>query len=494
MKRISLIRHGQSLGNKKRIIQGTNTDYELTEEGVEYITSLAKENKSQFASRKIIYTSPLKRARQTAEILSKVVGIKNVVESPLLVEFNPGILSEKSHDEAREKYPEAYAVWLERKDLDRIPFAEKGNELQARVLAFLTRYIEQDNYDDIIVSHAGFIRCFINTILSRERTTPIEIHNGVVYELKDPLQNLSIEKKDRAMTSNVYVIETHEGKYVVKQKRRSVNNKDREEKKILSILDTKMHGIPVIYGLFDDGEKSYKVLKHIEGEHIYGSLDREYEIALLREFKVMSKNLAAISSSEFETLDIIDDLKKMAKTCRAYYQKKYVNELCTNYRNIAKLNQSEYVLSHNDLNRDNILFKRAEDGMIHANFIDWEGIDRSPREYQIATFLTSSFLIEGYSVGKVMKLAEAMEPCIDKDFLSYLMQIRVFKGLHFFAEQRNEFTLANQGVSKEILIKYYNASEQIKEYRLHEGFDKKSSVEYFRRLIELRGEENEQTI
>lgn len=472
MKRISLIRHGQSLGNKEHIIQGPKSDYDLTEDGYAEIAEMAVKNQKQFSLRTRVYASPLKRAKLTAQIISQVADIKeDVITSPLLVEFDPGILGGLSHKVAAEKYPEAYKVWLERKDLDKIPNAEKGSELQARVLAFLARYIGKDEYDDLIVTHAGFMRCFVNTVLGRDRTTPIDVQNGVMHEIENPLQHLSIEKRDRAMSSTVYIIGTHDGKYVVKQKNRPVNIIDREEKRVLNILDSKIHGLPIVYGLFDDNGESYKVLKHVGGEHKFGLLDREYEIALLRDFKLMSNHLAEVDSDVFETIDLIGDLNKMKQTSKAPYQKELALSLLTNYKNIIKLQRSKYVLSHDDLNRDNILFEKSNDGTIRANFIDWEGLKKCPKEYQIATFLTSSFLIEGYSVEKVMNLAEAIYPGIDKDFVSYLMQLRVFKGSHFFAEQRNEFTEANTSASTEILIKYYNASEQLKKYRIKEGFD-----------------------
>ena len=43
-------------------------------------------------------------------------------------------------------------------------------------------------------------------------------------------------------------------------------------------------------------------------------------------------------------------------------------------------------------------------------------------------------------------------------------------------------------------MKYYNASEQLKKYRLQEGFDKRNTMEYFRKLLELKEEEYEPTI
>ena len=51
------------------------------------------------------------------------------------------------------------------------------------------------------------------------------------------------------------------------------------------------------------------------------------------------------------------------------------------------------------------------------------------------------------------------------------MKIRVFTGLHYFAENRNIYTQSNKDVSKEILKKYFFAAEKLDRYRIRNGFD-----------------------
>ena len=64
--RLLLIRHGETNWNKMGRFQGT-IDIELTEEGKNQAILLSKRLKNKFD---YIYTSPLKRARETAEILT----------------------------------------------------------------------------------------------------------------------------------------------------------------------------------------------------------------------------------------------------------------------------------------------------------------------------------------------------------------------------------------------------------------------------------------
>lgn len=226
----------------------------------------------------------------------------------------------------------------------------------------------------------------------------------------------------------------------------------------------------------------------MQGKHIYGKLNRKQEIALIKDFIILKNNLAEISSDSYEKIDLIKDMKQMQSTCTADYEKKYAQKILYDFKNISKLNSSKYVLCHNDLNRDNILFDEDGNGQIKANFIDWEGLDLCPKEYQFATFLTSSFLIEGYKADETMKFAKILDKDVDEDFLSYLMQIRVFKGLHFFAEARNKYTKSNEEASKEILIKYYNAAEGLQKYREDRGFDKETKKNEMKFLVDFERE------
>ena len=131
-----------------RVIQGTTTNYGLTEKGREDIKEIVAENLEELSESDKIIASPYKRAQETAEIISEFTG-KEIEVEPIIHEFKPGILGGKTHDENASLYPEYYKIWQERKDLDGIPGAETGKELQARALAFLMKYMDKDSYNDI---------------------------------------------------------------------------------------------------------------------------------------------------------------------------------------------------------------------------------------------------------------------------------------------------------------------------------------------------------
>lgn len=463
MKRLITIRHGQSESNKEGIIQGIATNKGLTEKGKNDIAQIAKENYEKLLKAKRIISSPYKRAMETAEIISRLIN-QPINTNDKIIEFNSGILSGNSHEQNEREYPEYYKIWMARKDLDGIPGAEKGEELQARVIAFLMEYYEEKEFNDIIVSHAGFLRCLINTAKGISRTTPVDSNNGAINILDDPLKNLIIEKKDRAMASNVFIVETFENKYVIKIKNRRIIPEDYEEKRILNELSKKEEELPIILSLTQKGEKTYKVLKFIDGETAFGRLDEKRKKSLVIRYMELEKELGKIQSSVYKKNQIHDMVLELNSIAKNDYVRDYGNSILDDAVNRIKLMNSRYSLAHNDLNRDNILFSENENGEAKARIIDWEGIGLYPEDYQLASFLVCAFLLEGYSVNEVLDIANKVKTNIDKEYIIYLMKIRIYKGLYFFAENKNIYTQENQEVAQSILRKYFFAAEKLNFY------------------------------
>ena len=393
-----------------------------------------------------------------------------IVTSEKIIEFNPGILAGNTHEENFKIYPEYYKIWLERKDLDGIPGAEKGDELQARVLSFLMEYYNKEEFIDIVLSHAGFLRCLINTSKGIPRTTPVNSNNGAINIIENPFEQLKIEQKTRAMASKVFIVETFEKKYVVKLKNRSLLPEDYEEKRILNIINKEIDGIPTVLCLSGTNQSSSKILKFVNGDTVFGILDETSKNELIEKFSNMRYILESVESKVYKPIDIYGEIKELEKIATHDYVKKYGQSILSDDINKNKLETSNYCLIHNDLNRDNILFEKNKDGTINVNIIDWEGLGSYPSEYQLASFLVTAILIEGYSAEETMQIARKIEPNLDEDFVTYLMKFRIYKGLHFFAEHKNIYTESNPKTSNEILKKYFFAAEKLEKYRKGKKF------------------------
>ena len=85
---IYLVRHGQTAGNRAKVLQGRGSDHPLNEEGIRQAEAVRKwvlEQQIRFAR---VYSSPLLRAMQTARIISG--GMTAVTDERLLeMDYGP---------------------------------------------------------------------------------------------------------------------------------------------------------------------------------------------------------------------------------------------------------------------------------------------------------------------------------------------------------------------------------------------------------------------
>jgi broad specificity phosphatase PhoE len=92
MLKIYLARHGQDEDNANNILNG-HRDKPLTEIGIKQAEFLAKKIEEAGIIFDYIFTSPLRRAYKTAEIISEKIGISPPVILPELIERDFGIMT-----------------------------------------------------------------------------------------------------------------------------------------------------------------------------------------------------------------------------------------------------------------------------------------------------------------------------------------------------------------------------------------------------------------
>ena len=131
---IYIARHGETDWNVERRIQGS-TDIPLNENGIRQAYSLSKYLERQLSleerSLSSIFTSPLKRAKETAEIVGKLLHLP-VKEISGLEEMSFGVCEGKSWLEAKKEYPKELEEWEENKRFRRIPGGESYQEVLNR--------------------------------------------------------------------------------------------------------------------------------------------------------------------------------------------------------------------------------------------------------------------------------------------------------------------------------------------------------------------------
>jgi len=169
-----LARHGESDWNAARRWQG-RADRPLTERGREQARALAA--RLAHIELDAVYSSNLRRARETAEAVARAQALE-VTEVPDLGEVDVGSWSGLTREEAEERYPDGFQRWL-----DGHPGWDDGEtyaQMADRVLAAV-RTIAAEHADGrtLIVAHGGPIRAIHAEALGLEvhsyrRLRPVE--------------------------------------------------------------------------------------------------------------------------------------------------------------------------------------------------------------------------------------------------------------------------------------------------------------------------------
>lgn len=168
--KLFVIRHGESEADVLKVHEG-RADFPLTERGRKQVramaSSLAKMNRIDK-----IYSSPLKRASQSATIVAEATGAPVTLMEELM-EYNNGLLAGLPFDEAQVRYPMPARKPLHWSDYG----MESLIAFRARAEAALSKIIEQSADDDAvaIVCHGGIIQMLFRAFLN----LPID-HNAVL--------------------------------------------------------------------------------------------------------------------------------------------------------------------------------------------------------------------------------------------------------------------------------------------------------------------------
>ncbi len=177
MSKLFLVRHGQTDWNKDHKVMGI-TDVSLNEIGEQEAENVGANLTNQNID--IIFTSPLKRALETLEIISKYVKCEKVEISDLLLERNFGYLTGKSWDEIETIIPNAREIDCKQK-YDYTPYGgENAEQVKCRVRKFISELKERGYKKVLVVCHGGIIR-----MIESLRVEPrIDIPSGSITEFE----------------------------------------------------------------------------------------------------------------------------------------------------------------------------------------------------------------------------------------------------------------------------------------------------------------------
>ncbi len=175
--RLLLIRHGLSSFNRENRIQGRNDLSTLSPEGFKQASKVGETLKGLPIN--AIYSSPLKRAADTASELLKIHSTnKSLILDNDLLEVDLAPWTGLTIDEVKTKYPESYLTWkkspseliIKREDgITYNPIQELMDQAERFLKKIFSTHTSGEDKNIIIVAHNAILRCLIMKLLGNPK-------------------------------------------------------------------------------------------------------------------------------------------------------------------------------------------------------------------------------------------------------------------------------------------------------------------------------------
>ena len=180
VKNFYIFRHGQSSYNVEGKIQGHTNNSVLTDRGIDQAYATADNLKNKDVE--IVISSPLRRAKQTGNIVSKVIKVPLQYDERF-TEVNVGVAEGMHYTQALEKFGELYRKWRSSKTQDEDICFENGEskrQVRQRVFSALEQYA-QSKYNNIAISGHGITRTETLHALNIDKE---DVDNGEIIHLQ----------------------------------------------------------------------------------------------------------------------------------------------------------------------------------------------------------------------------------------------------------------------------------------------------------------------
>lgn len=183
-KLIYIVRHGETESNSKGLVQG-QSDPNLIEKGRKQIQEVS--NKLSKINFDHFYTSPLKRAIESAQIMGEILNI-HAVPIDSLKEQTFGILEGKSKEELMQYFQ--VNKWNQMSFTQKRNFkidnsAESDQEALNRLLEFLKKILNDESAKHIlIIMHGTIMRHLLIDLGEATYERQAKIHNGGMIKIE----------------------------------------------------------------------------------------------------------------------------------------------------------------------------------------------------------------------------------------------------------------------------------------------------------------------
>jgi broad specificity phosphatase PhoE len=166
MAKLILARHGETVWNVEKIYRG-RTDVNLDEVGIKQAELLGKYLSNW--ELEAIYSSPLKRALDTANIVARYqkIGV-HVAEG--LVDFDYGEWQSLPEEEAKRLYPTLHNEWHNNPHKVKMPGGESLEDVRKRAVAIVNDVLPKYQGSILLVSHRVVNKVLICSLLGLDNS------------------------------------------------------------------------------------------------------------------------------------------------------------------------------------------------------------------------------------------------------------------------------------------------------------------------------------
>ena len=180
--RLTFVRHGESTGNAERRLQG-HADFELNDVGRAQARALHDRFKREDFQPTHLYSSPLKRTAETAEIVS--------ASWPLAISYwndlgeqDVGVFSGLTWPEISSRYPDVAEEFEKSRNWDLVEGAETLAQRRSRGGRVVESLLGRHGNDDqlVVFTHGGILQFMIAKLLGTGRTWGVGAQNTGIFE------------------------------------------------------------------------------------------------------------------------------------------------------------------------------------------------------------------------------------------------------------------------------------------------------------------------
>ena len=170
---IIFLRHAQAENNTKRILAGRTEGVPLTKTGIQQAERISEYLKPLDIS--AIYSSPIERAKHTAEIVTKNSAI-DVELDDRLTEIDMGKFTRMNYDDMFAKYGNIFLKFYENDPVIAEHEVETFPSVQKRILDMVDHVIKKHKNENVIlVTHMDPIKAMLANVMDLKPKTLFEL-------------------------------------------------------------------------------------------------------------------------------------------------------------------------------------------------------------------------------------------------------------------------------------------------------------------------------